>query len=64
MNQIWDGRRITVNLLADLGARRSLAFAAVVMAERGYAQLRGLRNRLRAGSWSLMPKRRGYAAPR
>jgi CelD/BcsL family acetyltransferase involved in cellulose biosynthesis len=64
MNQIWDGRRATVDLLADLGPRRSLGFKAVVMGERGYAQLRGLRNRLRATSWSVMLKRRGLAASR
>ena len=41
MNQIWDGRRATVDLLADVGARKSLGFHAVVASERGYAQLRG-----------------------
>ena len=64
MNQIWDGRRPTVDLLADVGARRSLSFSAVVASERGYAQLRGLRNKLRAASWSVMLKRRGLAASR
>jgi CelD/BcsL family acetyltransferase involved in cellulose biosynthesis len=64
MSQIWDGRRATVDLLADVGARKSLGFTAVAMSERGYTQLRGLRNKLRTSSWSLMPKRRGYAAPR
>jgi CelD/BcsL family acetyltransferase involved in cellulose biosynthesis len=64
MNHIWDGRRVTVDLLADLGARKSLGFTAVAMSERGYAQLRGLRNKLRTGSWSMMMKRLGYAAPR
>jgi hypothetical protein len=64
MNHIWDGRRATVDMLADLGARKSLGFAAMAMSERGYAQLRGLRNRLRVGSWLPFPKRRGYAAPR
>jgi CelD/BcsL family acetyltransferase involved in cellulose biosynthesis len=64
MNQLWDGRRATVDLLADVGARRSLGFAAVMVGERGYAQLRGLRNRLRAMNWSAAPKRRGLAASR
>jgi len=64
MNQIWDGRRATVDLLADVGARKSLGFTAVVMSERGYAQLRGLRNRLRAASVSMTPRRRGLAASR
>ncbi|MCC6887021.1 MAG: GNAT family N-acetyltransferase [Hyphomicrobiales bacterium] len=47
MNQIWDGRRATVDLLIDLGARKSLEFRALVASERGTAQLRGWRNRLR-----------------
>jgi hypothetical protein len=64
MNQIWDGRRATVDMLADVGARKSLGFHAVVASERGYAQLRGLRNRLRDGNWSILPKRRGLATPR
>ena len=36
-------------MLADVGARKSLGFRAVVASERGYAQLRGWRNRLRDG---------------
>jgi CelD/BcsL family acetyltransferase involved in cellulose biosynthesis len=64
MNQIWDGRRTSVDMLADVGAGKSLGFRAVVAGERGYAQLRGLRNRLRDASWSILPKRRGLAAPR
>ena len=64
MNQLWDGRRATVDLLADVGARKSLGFTAVVLGERGYARLREWRNRLRAMSWPTMPKRRGLAASR
>jgi hypothetical protein len=64
MNQIWDGRRATVDMLADVGVRKSLGFHAVVASERGYAQLRGWRNRLRDGNWSILPKRRGLATPR
>ena len=30
MNQIWDGRRATVDLLADVGRTKSLGFHAVV----------------------------------
>jgi CelD/BcsL family acetyltransferase involved in cellulose biosynthesis len=54
MNTIWDGRRTSVDLLADVGATKSLGFRAVLASERGYAQLRGLRNRLRDMSWSPM----------
>ena len=52
MNQIWDGRRTSVDMLADVGEKKSLGFRAMVASERGYAQLRGLRNRLRDISWS------------
>src|SRR5262245_28753653 len=64
MNQIWDGRRTTVDLLADIRAKKSLGFHAVMASERGYAQLRELRNRLRERSWSILPNWRGLAAPR
>ena len=64
MNQIWDGRRTSVDMLADVGAKKSLGFRAVMASERGHAQLRGLRNRLRDATWSILPKRRGLATPR
>ena len=64
MNQIWDGRRMSVDMLADVGVGKSLGFRAVVASERGYAQLRGLRNRLRDATGSILPKRRGLATPR
>lgn len=48
MSHLWDGRRATVDLIADLGRRKSLEFAAVSMGERGYAHLRRMRNTLRA----------------
>ena len=64
MNQIWDGRRTSVDMLADVGAKKSLGFRAVVASERGYAQLRGLRNRLRDMSWSPLAWRKGAAVPR
>ncbi|MPZ39146.1 MAG: GNAT family N-acetyltransferase [Rhizobiales bacterium] len=64
MNQIWDGRRTTIDLLADVGAKTSLGFRAVVASERGYAQLRGLRNRLRDRSWSPRAWRKRIAISR
>lgn len=64
MNQIWDGRRTTVDLLADVSAKKSLGFRAVVASERGYAQLRGLRNRLRDMSWSPQAWRKRFAVSR
>jgi CelD/BcsL family acetyltransferase involved in cellulose biosynthesis len=64
MNTIWDGRRTTVDMLADVRATKSLGFRAVVASERGYAQLRGLRNRLRDMSWSPMAWRKRATAAR
>jgi len=64
MNQIWDGRRTSVDMLADVGARKSLGFRAMVASERGYAQLRGLRNRLRDVSWSPQTWRKRAAVSR
>lgn len=64
MNQMWDGRRSTVNMLVDVGARKSLGFHAVMASERGYAQLRDLRNRLRDMSWAPPTWRKGATASR
>jgi Acetyltransferase (GNAT) domain len=61
MSQIWAGRRTTIEMLVDVGTKRSLSFAMAVMAERGYAQARELRNRLRAISWPHQ-KKKGIAA--
>jgi len=63
MAQLWSGRRATVDLLIDVGARRSLNFALAAAAERGYAQLKDWRDRLRAIPW-LKPKKPGLAASR
>ena len=61
MSQLWDGRRATVDLLADLGTERSFEFAAVAMGERGYEQLRRIRNTLRATAERVSLKWRGAA---
>lgn len=64
MNQIWDGRRATIDMLADLRATKSLEFHAVVARERGYAQLREWRNRIRDIPWSSLAWRRRAAVSR
>jgi CelD/BcsL family acetyltransferase involved in cellulose biosynthesis len=64
MNQLWDGRRATVDLLADVRPRKSLGFSAMVVGVRGYARLRDLRNRLRTVPWPALPRRRGLASSR
>ena len=46
MSRMWDGRRATVDLLADLGTGKSLRFAAMAAGERSYEQLRRIRNTL------------------
>lgn len=51
MTQLWSGRRATIDLLVDVGARRSLNFALAAGAERGFAHLRALRTRMRAINW-------------
>lgn len=64
MNQIWEGRHTTIDMLADLGTRKSLEFHAVVARERGHAQLRGWRNRIRELSWPSMTWRKREVVPR
>jgi CelD/BcsL family acetyltransferase involved in cellulose biosynthesis len=64
MNQIWDGRRATVDVLADVGASKSLGFRAMVASEQGYRRLRGLRNRLRDMAWSPQAWRKRAAVSR
>jgi CelD/BcsL family acetyltransferase involved in cellulose biosynthesis len=64
MAQMWDGRRTTIDLLVDVGAKQSLNFKMAAVSERSYAMLRNLRNRLRAASWSPLPKRKGLAPTR
>jgi CelD/BcsL family acetyltransferase involved in cellulose biosynthesis len=53
MAQLWAGRRATIDLLVDVGLRRSLGFAMTAIGERGYAQLRRLRNSVRLVTGSL-----------
>src|SRR4030095_10523317 len=52
MAPLWAGRRATVDLLVDVGPRRSFGFAMAAIGERGYAQLRRLRNSVRAAAGS------------
>jgi CelD/BcsL family acetyltransferase involved in cellulose biosynthesis len=63
MAQLWTGRRNTVDLLVDLGARKSATFMLAAFAERAYTFAREARNRLRAMPWAL-PKRKSLAVTR
>lgn len=55
MAQLWTGRRNMVDLLIDVGPGKSLGFTAEAARQFGYRQLRGLRDRLRAG-WRERPR--------
>jgi CelD/BcsL family acetyltransferase involved in cellulose biosynthesis len=63
MAQLWTGRRMTVDLLVDVGAQRSPAFALATLSERAYAFAREQRDRLRASNW-LPGKRKSLAVTR
>ncbi len=58
MNQLWSGRRQTLDLLADVRPRRSLAFTVAALRESGYAELKQFRNWLRTLRWPSLPKRK------
>jgi CelD/BcsL family acetyltransferase involved in cellulose biosynthesis len=63
MAQLWTGRRMTVDLLADVG-EHTVSFALAAFGERGYERLRGLRDRLRAAHWLPAPRRKNLAVTR
>ena len=52
LEQLLPDRRATIDLLANVGSRRSLAFTAAAMRERAYAELKSLRNRLASAGWT------------
>jgi CelD/BcsL family acetyltransferase involved in cellulose biosynthesis len=63
MAQLWAGRRTMADLLVDVGPGKSLAFALEAARQRGYDQLRWLRDRIRAGALPAVSKKVGLAAP-
>jgi hypothetical protein len=63
MAQLWTGRRKMVDLLIDVGPGKSLDFMMETGRQRGYRQLRDLRNRLRAAIWAPHPKKVRLASP-
>jgi CelD/BcsL family acetyltransferase involved in cellulose biosynthesis len=63
MEQLWTGRRATVDILVDVGAGKSPAFMLAAFVERTHAFARDFRDRLRSMSWAL-PKRKGLAVTR
>src|SRR4051812_40224473 len=63
MEQLWSGRRVTVDMLLDVGARKSLTFVAAALGQRAYAFAREFRDRLHALP-GLLPKRKSVAVTR
>ena len=65
MAQLWTGRRTTVDLLVDVGAR---AVGRVSRSRRSASaptrSLRALRDRLRAAHWLPAPRRKNLAVTR
>jgi len=58
MSQLWSGRRKTVDLLVDVGPRRSMNFLTVMLWEQVHRRLRALRNELRSAAWLPDPRKR------
>ncbi|ABE62358.1 conserved hypothetical protein [Nitrobacter hamburgensis X14] len=56
MAQLWAGRRKMADLLIDVGPGKSLAFSLEAIRQRGYDQLRRLRDRIRTGAVPAVPK--------
>lgn len=47
LERLWTGRRLTVDLLIDVGPRKSPTFTLVAMRVRGHIALRSIRDRVR-----------------
>src|SRR5258705_8152441 len=62
MGQLWAGRRTKVDVLADIGPRKSLGHRMEAGRQLGYQSLRSLRDRLRHRSGSAAPKKLTRAA--
>ena len=56
MGRVWQGRRETLDLLADVGARRSMAFTVATLAASGRAEAKKARDKLRTITWLSKPK--------
>jgi hypothetical protein len=60
MERVWQGRRETIDLLADVGARSPIGYVVAALAESGRAEAKKVRDRLRATT--SLPKRKSPAA--
>ncbi len=63
MAQLWAGRRTMVDMLVDVGARKSLGYRLEAGRQLGYQHLRNLRDRLRNRPVAPAPKKAGLALP-
>lgn len=57
MAQLWAGRRQMVDLLVDVGPKKSLPFILEAQRLIGYRRLRELRDRLRSADWIPRPRK-------
>jgi CelD/BcsL family acetyltransferase involved in cellulose biosynthesis len=57
MAQLWSGRRSMVDLLIDVGPKKSIRFALEAQRLLGYHRLRQLRDRLHAWNWRPRARR-------
>ena len=64
MEQLWTGRRMTVDMLVGLDAHKSASFALAAATERGHVWLREQRHRLRGIAWASLSKRKNLAVTR
>jgi hypothetical protein len=62
MAQLWTGRRMTVDMLVDVGTGKSISFTLAAFGARGHAWLREKLHRWRAINWPSLPKRKSVAA--
>ena len=60
MERVWQGRRETIDLLADIGAGNPVGYAVAALAESSRTEAKKLRDRLRALTW--LPKRKSSPA--
>jgi Acetyltransferase (GNAT) domain len=63
MAQLWAGRRTMVDMLVDVGAKKSLGYRIEAGRQLAYQRLRNLRDRLRNRPHGPAPKKLGMASP-
>jgi CelD/BcsL family acetyltransferase involved in cellulose biosynthesis len=64
MAQLWTGRRMTVDMLVDVGSSKSFSFMVAAFGERLHAFLRERLHRLRTINWPSLLKRMPTRTPK